>query len=984
MVVASIAVLALYFGSSIPVSLLPSIDIPRISVSISAPDKTARIIENTITRPVRNQLIQMGNLHHIESTTRNGSAFIEVQLRHGTHTDLSFIEANEKIDQVMNLLPREVERPRVVKSTLSDVPVFYLAVVPKDIHLVDKMELSEFAEKVVKRRLEQMHEIAFVDLHGLSAPEILLTPHPDKMTALGIDEEVIARELKNQSVDIGNVMIRDGQYQYNIELGAGLVTRYDLEQLHIGIHQQVYRLKDLADITVRAKEPRGSYLWNDKPGVLLSVRKRDDANNFVLKEKMTELVRDLQENHTLVDFHLHNDQSAILEVSYQNLRTSLLYGIFFSGLVLFLFFREWRLPVLIIITVPLGLLVALLGFYMAGISINIISLAGLILGIGLMIDNAIIIIDNIRQHATFSLQTDEHYVTGTQEVIRPLISSAMTTCSVFLPLILISGVAGALFYDQALSITIALTASLLISFLVLPVLARLVLQKTGKTVADRHRMLHRWHQQWIRNILKYRLAIGILFLLLTVSGYFLFQVIRTAAFPAITTEALEMQIDWNENIDIRENEKRLTSLLEVVGDAIDQFSIVVGEKQFLLVSEESGINEAELYARLTDASMFEPVRRNIMDWMSTQYPRASFDVYPVKNTFDHIFGQEKAALIAYIQPVGQYEIPPMDEMDEVIAFVSDLYPDYRPPPEDTYLEIWIHTGLLETYQVEYSQLINRIKALFNALEVTQLRSSDRFIPIVLGLNAGTDLFNLLENQHVRNKEGELIPIRHLMEVKKSAYYKEIHSTLSGEAFTVHFDEYRQDIADRLKNFLASGGRFSVYFEGQYFENKALLGQLTSIFLIVILLLYLILAAQFESLIQPLIVLLIVPVSVVGAMATLHITGQTLNTVSMVGIIVMTGIIVNDAILKIDMINKNLGKNMDMHSAIINASERRMRPIIMTSLTTILAFAPVLFTTGMGAEIQTPLAIAIIGGLVTGTLSSLVFIPVLYFLMKRVA
>lgn len=981
MVVCTVVVLALFFGRSIPISLLPSVSIPRITVSISSPDKTARIIENTITRPVRNQLMQMGHLEYMESTSRNGSAFIELQLSHGTNTDLSFIEANEKIDQAMNLLPRDVSRPRVVKSTLTDVPIFYIAVVPRDVRQVDPLELSEFAEKVIKRRLEQLQEIAFVDLHGLSVPEILVSPKMDKLLSLGINEEQLAQQIRNHNIDLGNIMIRDGQYQYNIELGAGLISLSDLEQVYITVHNQIYQLKDLADITVRPSERRSGYLWDEKPGVLLSIRKREDANNFTLKEKVEVLLADMHENYPLVDLQVHNDQSAILELSYQNLRTSLLYGILFSGMVLFLFFREWRLPVLIIFTVPLGLLVSLLGFYLAGISINIISLAGLILGIGLMIDNAIIIIDNIRQHAVLQTKKDENYISGTVEVIRPLISSAMTTCSVFLPLILISGVAGALFYDQAISITIALTSSLLVSFFVLPVIARLLLRKTVNQKSMHKGVLHRLHTSLVLKILHYYKLIFVIFLLLSAGGYFIYRVLNVEAFPAITADGMEVHIDWNENIDVRENENRIANLYRKVSPYISQMSSIIGEKQFLLIDEETGINEAEIYARLDSPDHFNAAKNSVNAWINEHHHQAQFTVFPVKNTFDYIFGQEKAPLIAHIQPIGKIEIPPLDQISDVVDQVRNVFPGFKTPPQDEYLEITIKTDILETYGLEYQALVNKIKALFNSFEVSKLRSSDRFIPIILGIDAGQDLYSILHDQSVQNKNGEYIPLHLLVNVRKISYYKEIKSTITGESFPVHFPDYNPGYMTHLKSSLTREGRYHLFFEGQHFENEKLLKQLTSIFLIVLVLLYLILAAQFESFVQPLIVLLIVPVSAMGALGLLYLTGQTLNTVSMVGIIVMAGIIVNDAILKIDMINKNLAASMDLDKSILVASERRLQPIIMTSLTTILAFMPVLFTSGMGAEIQTPLALAIIGGLIVGTLSSLVFIPVLFLVMR---
>ena len=459
--------------------MLPDIAIPKITISVSAPNKTARVIENTITRPLRNQLIQVNNLEDLNSTSRNGSSYIEIILRQGTNTDLSFIETNEKVDQAMNLLPRDLNRPRVVKSNVSDIPVFYLNIVPKDENQTTDLERSDFAEKVIKRRLEQLDEIAFVDIHGQSFPQVTVAPKETILQSMGITIDVLMQAIRNNNIDIGNVQIKDGQYQYSVEIKNRLERIEDIMDLTLQIQGQIYSIKDLADVSLVPLPERGAYGYNDKKGIILSVRKKDIANNFDLKKSFDETIEDIRETYPLLNFNIINDQTTILEVSYKNLRTSLLYGILFSSLILFLFFREWRLPLLIIVTVPLSLLLSVWIFYLAGISINIISLSGLILGVGLMIDNAIIIIDNIREEEKIHTQ-DDAIVIGTLGVFRPLLSSAMTTCSVFLPLILISGIAGSLFYDQALSITIALSASLLVSTVVLPVLVKLVFRNQKK------------------------------------------------------------------------------------------------------------------------------------------------------------------------------------------------------------------------------------------------------------------------------------------------------------------------------------------------------------------------------------------------------------------------------------------------------------------------------------------------------------------------
>lgn len=979
MVALGVIAMALYFGKDIPISLLPEVSIPRITVSVSAPDKTARIIENTITRPLRNQLLQMRKLEDIHSSSRNGSAFIEIELRHGTDTDLAFIEANEKIDQAMNFIPRDVIRPRVVKSTISDIPVFYLACVPKEEDQVDILELTDFAEKVIKRRLEQLEEIAFADIHGVAIPEVIIVPDQSRLQALNVTEIDLSQAIQRSNVDIGNVLIRDGQYQYNVEMGGRLESIRDVEQVYLNINDQVYQLNQLASVELREKEPRSGYLFNERDGVIFSVRKKDDANNFKLKAVVNELLEDFDKAYPLVNFHLVNDQSSILEISYNNLRTSLLYGLLFANMVLFLFFREWRMPLLIIITVPMGLLLSLLGFITVGISINIISLSGLILGVGLMIDNAIIIIDNIRQEQRLQ-DIDQAVVIGTNDVIRPLLSSALTTCSVFLPLILISGIAGALFYDQAISITIALTSSLLVSYFVIPVMARILLKESTKTTQES--WLSRLHHRMINLIIRFRWMVLILFIALTVGTYFILNTLDRTSFPEITASALELKIDWNANIDIHQNKERINRLFQSINDDLDYQSSIVGEKQFILIDEETSINEAELLLAMNDQVSIDSLSLAILSYFSNNHPQATITVSPQKNTFDYIFSQEASPLIAYLQPADQIEVPPIEEMEPVIEVIRDINPSYSNPPQDEYVELKIRDDVIGSYGVDYNQLLNKIKTMFNANEVSQLRSADRFIPIVIGSGSISSINEQLSRQYIQNNQGSFINIDQLVSLGVRSYYKQIRSNLAGENYEVDFDSYDEAIINQLKESIVKDGDFRVAFGGSYYETRELLQQMESILLIVLLLLYLILAAQFESFFQPILVLLIVPLSIGGALLLLYLGGGTINLVSMVGLIIMAGIIVNDAILKIDMINKNKVKGMSLADSIIHASTRRIRPIVMTSLTTILAFSPVLFTTGIGAELQRPLALTIIGGLVIGTVSSLVFIPVLYYLTDR--
>ncbi len=459
-----LVILGIVVFRSVPISLLPDIPIPKITVQINYPNTNARDLENTVVTPIRSQLMQVGRLKDIQSRTRDNFATIDLDFAYQTNTDLAFLEVNEKIDQIMGQLPRELPRPNVVKTNAADLPVYFLSVYPSDEAGDFDLELSTFSRSILQRRIEQLEEVAFVDRTGYAAPQLLIRPDPAAMQSLGLHEADIAAALQSSDVQLGNIILKDGQYQYHVEFPSGLHTVEDAENIPLKVGIQLLHLKDIADIFLTELPARGLHMYNDREAILFTICRQADAQLFSMQTSFDTLLTQLSSDYPQLEFRVTNDQSQLLEVSIDNLKTSLMYGGGFAFLVMFLFYRQWRSPVLIGLAIPMALIMTILGFYLLDLSINIISLAGLVLGVGLMVDNSIIIIDNIRQYKLMGLSAKKAAVKGASEVIRPLVSSALTTCSVFLPLIFLSGMAGTLFFDQAVSIAIALGASLLVAY----------------------------------------------------------------------------------------------------------------------------------------------------------------------------------------------------------------------------------------------------------------------------------------------------------------------------------------------------------------------------------------------------------------------------------------------------------------------------------------------------------------------------------------
>ncbi len=961
-------------STTLPVSLLPSLNIPQITVQVNSAGVAAAALEQTVTSVLRNQLLQVNRLKDISSSSQDEQATIRLDFEFGTNTNLALLEVNEKIDQIISQLPKELERPRVLKASVTDIPVFYLAVVAPS---SSDLELANFSQTVLKRRIEQLPQIAFVDRSGYATPQITLQPKTRILQGLGLTIQALETLLRANNVSFGSVLVQDGQYQYNIRLSNELQTIEKLMALPLRHEGQVIPLSTLAEVRYEAQPRRGTFQYDGKEAIVFAIRKQADAQLFDLKNAFGELLTALEADYPNLQFHIFNDQSALLEVSIDNLRTSLGWGALFAIVVMFLFYRGWRAPVLIGLAIPIALVMALLGFYLLNISINIISLSGLILGVGLMIDNSIIVIDNIYQYRATGLDWTTACVKGANEVIRPLISSALTTCSVFLPLIFLSGIAGALFYDQAMSIAIALTASLLVAYVLLPTLLRLMGEKQIKSPPSTKHKKSRFTTS-VDAVLYYRWLFTLLFLVLLVANFLPFNQLVRQTFPNLTRNAYTLTVDWNEPIGLVDNQTRIDALVESIDKDVAYHASFVGEQQFLLTQNQQRINQAEVlfFLNHTNATFADTIRQ----YFQVNFPGAQFSIQPTATLFDQVFGAAKAPLRVHIQSAKNQEVPSVEELTSLKTFLAQQGVEVPLPATQLQYEISVLREKALLYEIPLENLLTELQILFKNYKVSTFKTSNEQIPIMV-VGETKSLMRLLQAAQVTNAKGEAVALYPFIQLQKTTTYKSFTGGKGGVAVDIDLPIYKEDLMTAIKSYLREDTNLTAYFSGQYFEDQQLLRELLVVLSISLLLLYLILAAQFESLIQPLIVLLIVPLGLLGAMVMLWWSGQSINLVSIIGIIVMTGIIVNDAILKVDMINR-LKKSTTLIDAIHEAGTRRLYPIIMTSVTTILALLPVLFASGLGAELQQPLAYAVIGGLTLGTLSSLYFVPLFYHLIYR--
>ena len=1032
----AIGVLSLVY---IPVSLMPQIDIPRITVQCVKTGASVTEIEQQMINPLRQQLSQVAGLKDIESQSRIDAGTITMTFEPGADMDILFIEVNEKIDRAMNSLPKDMERPKIIKASAMDIPAFYVDVYYKDkaarakddrsklsgngadadVQEANNMklaQLSKLVRNVISRRIEQLQQVAMVDISGTVGSEIQCVPDMEKLETIGMSVGDIENAIKSNDIVLGALNVVSGIYRYTIHFDAQILNKEDIENIYFRHQERMMQLKDVCQIIEKPAVRNGVVKHNDKDAISIAVIKQNDAQMEDLQDNINALLNDMKTDYPEVEFMVTRDQTQLLTYSIGNLEWNLVLAAVLACIILFVFKRSWRTPLLIIISIPLSLILTLLCFYVLGISLNIISLSGLILGVGMIVDNAIIVIDNMKdyvQRGDGNEGFDFFIVKRVKEVFFPMLSSVLTTCSVFLPLIFLSGTAGALFYDQAMGVTIALFVSLVVASLVVPVYYYALFKKKHRKVTAkcgtqnissplanidavlfaRYAKIEKWT---LRNG---RLCIGGFFGALLLIAV-VFQFIKKEKMPEVAHDDVLINVDWNAGISIDENVRRVNDALNAVKGHIATSTSMVGAQEFILShTKDITSSEAIIYVRGYSEDGVDSIKKEFEAYVTKHHPDAKVEYEISGNIFDLIFQTDKSDLEIHLsRPEGGR--PNVTESKLYADSLKGMFGDiaFITVPTEMNLQYVANPEMMAYYNVSYGQLYSRLREMVGKSQVYEIASGAQSVPVVVGSDIKKDADDIMAG-YVKNNNGVDVPISYLVNVAKVENYKRLFAGTEDEYYPIKVDDIKDRDAEKIMDKCEKLNSLRSSFHGDYFDSREMIYELSVILLVAVMLLYFILAAQFESLVQPLIILSEIVLDVSVVMLILWLLGESLNIMSMIGIVVMSGIIINDSILKVDTINRELRmkmkteelrmkneeltiKNYSLIKSIMIAGQRRLTPIIMTSLTTILALLPFLHKGDMGSALQYPLSLSLIIGMVVGTSVSLFFVPLVYFLIYR--
>ena len=480
--------------------------------------------------------------------------------------------------------------------------------------------------------------------------------------------------------------------------------------------------------------------------------------------------------------------------------------------------------------------------------------------------------------------------------------------------------------------------------------------------------------------------IWMLIILFLAGAWWLYDDLDKRKLPELSRTEIMMNINWNERIHVEESKTRVVRLMKQTRGP-EYFMAMVGKQQFLLGNRKDATSsEVSIFIKASSPKRLDDIISDLQRKMHKEFRYATVSFEVAESIFDLVFSDDQPPLLARLMPVNPGNPGNNRYLAGLIGHIEEALPDapMDPPSWEEQIVLSVEADKLLTYNVSFEAVYDKLRSAFNENEILTLNENQEMIPVIIG-GKSRRLHEILNTLNVQNHEGILIPIRTLFDESRSFDLKTIRAGKEGEYFPLRLNIKPGEagrVMEIIKNVVKTDPAFDVSFTGTVFSNRKLIMELFVILVISLMLLYFILASQFESLTLPLIVLVEVPIDIFGAFLMLKVFGSSINLMSMIGIVVMSGIIINDSILKIDTINRLYNTGTPLLKSLIVAGKRRLKPIIMTSATTILALVPFLFYHGLGADLQRPLALAIIGGMTIGTLVSLYFVPLLYFWLKR--
>lgn len=1007
MVFLAILVLGVASYLQLPVDQLPKMDPPYLTVMATYPGANASDIEENVTKILEDQLNSVDDLKELTSTSYDNLAVISLEFEWEANLDEASNDVRDAVDKAMQDLPDDIDRPTIMRFNTSMIPILTYAVTAKESY----SGINKILDDKVVTRLNRVDGVAAVTVTGAPERVVYVDLDPNKLDAYNLTLEQIGNKILAENIDVSAGSVKMGNMDYSMRVEGEFEESDQIKNIVIGrTEDKAIFLRDVATVRDTLQDITLEQTVNRGRGCVLMISKQTDANAVaVAEEAKAELELAMKELPSDIHFQIISDNSDFIIKAIDNLQESLLYALLFVVLIVFLFLGRWRATFIIALTIPISLIVAFIYLYATGESLNVISLSSLSIAIGMVVDDAIVVLENVTKHIDRGSRPREAAIYGTNEVWLSVIVTTLVTIAVFFPLTLVSGMTGILFKQLGWIVCITICTSTITAISLTPMLCSQLMKIQNKTpkpgkfsfylfVTKRLNALDAGYEKLIRWVLCHKAMTICTMAFLFLGSCGLSRYIQTDFMPQNDQGTMNVYAKMQSGQRVEVTKQIAFDIDSVIRAEVPEISIInlsygsEEEASNASLMNSTGSNILNMRIRITDlkerdrsvfviADQIRDILKRFPDVL--QYTVSTGGMGgSMGNTVDiEIIGHDFNTTTNLAQTIAQqaHQIPGAED----IKISRD--------EDKAELQIALNPDKLARHALTTSQVGSFLRNNIYGFRNSKYKEDGEEYDIIVRLEEKyRSSLTSVENMLITDGYGQKVRLKELGEIKEYFSPPNIERKSKQRLLKVSITPaagvpmgeialQAQQIIDNLKDVPSD---VSLYVGGNYEDQQESFSSLIMLLLLSLMLVYIVMAAQFESFKMPFIIMMAIPFAFTGVVLALLMTNTPLSIVAALGAVMLVGIVTKNGIVLIDFINLMRERGVPLYEAIARSCHSRLRPVLMTSLTTILGMVPMALSTGEGSETWRPMGIAVIGGMVFSTIITMIIVPAIYASMDR--
>lgn len=992
-------VLIVVFGimgfTSLPLALLPDIELPMAVVYTTYSNAGPQEVENMVTKTIESACASVSGMDEIQSLSSEGSSMVMVTFADGTDMDEAMVDLRDRIDRVKGFLPEDADAPMAMTIDVDAMPVVTVGLKGADL-----AELQAIAEDDIQPALERIDGVASVDIAGGYENEIAIDTDADRLAGYGLSVSYIAQMLAAENVALPAGEVQSGDQSFSVRADGEFSSVSDIANTLIPLPTGgTVRLSEVADVYVAPKEQTAIAKIGGEPCITISVNKQSDTNTLQVAERAKDALNEVTALQPTLDWSLLMDQSDMINMTVDSVIQNIVFGVLLAAIVLFVFLRDLGATAVISVSMPICIISVFLIMQVFDITMNMMSLGGIAMGVGMIVDNSIVVLENIFHYRSDGCDRFTSCVEGTKEVALSISASTLTTVAVFLPIGLSGGLSGMMFREFCITICSLLLASLLIALTLVPVLCYALLDRggkhrmrmpdTGHDIADRPLM--RKYKELLAHFITHRKKAIIISGAMIVAFLGSIAIAGVELMPQMDESMVAIGVEMPVGSDLEDVSAMADRAVDIALEQVPEIESIYYSTGGASMSTTSTANSASITVNLVDKSDRDRTSQQVAD-----------DLRP--------YMQDLAGAEISVEASGTMDMSSMtgdaisvtlrgDDYDKLSQTAEQLAGQLAALPgaievsssaseQVPEVEITLNRANASRFGLTAATIGQAVRGELSGQTATQLKVNGEEITVtVRGDSRAETSIDALKSVMIPTQTGGSVPLSLVANVDTVLAPQSINrlnqsrtvTITGGAADNVSTAEMSQAVQGVLDTFELPDG---ITYEtgGEMEEMINTFTQLAYALVVALGLVYFVLASQFESFVMPVIIMTILPIGLLGSLFTLPLTGNKISMVAFIGVIMLAGTVVNSSIVLIDYMNIRRKRGEDKDTAILNACPRRVRPVLMTTLTTVLGLLPMVFSNGEGAEMMRPMAIVMITGMVVSTIVTLLFTPVYYSLI----